>query len=257
VDRGEWLALNIRGMAGCFASFARAAGAEVIERDGLMAAVNPAVPERSVFNSVVYTNPEALAETYAELAAAYDAKGCAWTVWVPEKDTATAELLASNGHVLDAKPRAMGAPLSVFSPPDMDGLDWTDEGDVEEAGALNDDAYGYPRGTWTRGMGSGPEGLRTYIARLDGVPASTVAVRHLDGDCPVWNVATVARARGRGLATRLMARALCDAAAAGCETTTLQATALGAPVYRSLGYTDLGALHMWERRGPSAPPRGH
>ena len=256
MEREDWLALNLRGMARCFASFARSAGAEVIERRGLIAAVNPAVPERSVFNSVVYTDAGALAAAYDELAAAYAAGGCAWTVWVPEEDAATAELLAANGHHLDARPRAMGAPLSAFSEPDLSDVDWTDEGDVEEAGAVNDAAYGYPRGTWTRGMGTGPEGLRTYLARLDGAPASTAAVRHLDGDCPVWNVATAEHARGRGLASRLMARALCDAAAAGCETTTLQATALGAPVYQALGYMDLGAFHMWEHRGPEAPP-GH
>jgi GNAT superfamily N-acetyltransferase len=254
VEREDWLSLNLRGMAQCFASFARSAGARVIERDGVTAAVNPAVPERSVFNSVVYMDARALAAVYDELASAYAAGGCAWTVWVPEDDAATAELLAANGHHLDAKPRAMGAPLSVFTAPDMSDVDWTDEGDAEEAGALNDAAYGYPRGTWTRGMGTSPEGLRTYIARLDGAPASTAAVRHLDGDCPVWNVATAKHARGRGLASRLMARALCDAALAGLETTTLQATALGAPVYEALGYMDFGGLHMWERRGPGAPP---
>ena len=254
MDREDWLSLSLRGMAQCFASFARSAGAEVIEREGVTAGVNPAVRERSVFNSVVYTEAGALAAVYDELASAYAAGGCAWTVWVPEDDAATAELLAANGHHLDAKPRAMGAPLSAFSAPDLSDLDWTDEGDVEEAGALNDAAYGYPLGTWTRGMGARPEGLRTYLARIDGAPASTVAVRHLDGDCPVWNVATAEPARGRGLASRLMARALSDAARAGLETTTLQATALGAPVYGALGYMDFGALHMWERRGPDAPP---
>jgi GNAT superfamily N-acetyltransferase len=248
VDRQEWLAPGTRGMVATFGAFARSAGAEVLERDNIFAIFNPAVKERSVFNSVVYSDPAGLASAHDELAAAYAERGCAWTVWVPEDDTATAALLAAAGHRLDAEPRAMGAPLSAFTEPDLGDLDWTDAGGIEDAGALNDAAYGYPRGTWMRGIGTNTEGLRTYLARLDGEPASTVAVRYADGDCPVWNVATSERARGRGLATRLMAKALADARAAGCETTTLQATALGAPIYRRLGYQDFGSLQMWEHR---------
>jgi GNAT superfamily N-acetyltransferase len=254
VDRADWLALNLRGMADTFAAFARSAGANLIERDGVTAIVNPAVPERSVFNSVIYSDRDALAAVYSDLAEAYAGGSCAWTVWVPEEDRATASLLAGAGHHLDAEPRAMGASLSAFAEPDMSELDWTSEADIEDAGALNDDAYGYPRGTWLRGMGTAPEGLLTYLARIDGEPVSTAAVRYVDGDCPVWNVATTHAARGRGLASRLLVQALADARAAGCETTTLQATKLGAPVYRGVGYDDFGALQMWEHRDTAAPP---
>jgi hypothetical protein len=45
-----------------------------------------------------------------------------------------------------------------------------------------------------------------------------------------------------------MARALENARDQGLETTTLQATKLGYPVYVKLGYTDYGTLQMWERR---------
>jgi hypothetical protein len=45
-----------------------------------------------------------------------------------------------------------------------------------------------------------------------------------------------------------MRRALWDAAGRGCETSTLQATKLGRPVYERVGYEDFGALQMWEYR---------
>jgi hypothetical protein len=45
-----------------------------------------------------------------------------------------------------------------------------------------------------------------------------------------------------------MRQGLWDAREAGCETSTLQATAAGRPVYERLGYQDLGALQMWEFR---------
>jgi hypothetical protein len=39
-------------------------GARTLERDGVLAALVPASPERSVINAVVYERPEALAEAY-------------------------------------------------------------------------------------------------------------------------------------------------------------------------------------------------
>jgi hypothetical protein len=41
---------------------------------------------------------------------------------------------------------------------------------------------------------------------------------------------------------------LLDARERGCETTSLQATQMGLPVYRRLGYRELGVIEMWERR---------
>jgi GNAT superfamily N-acetyltransferase len=257
MDREGWLELNLRGMQAAFASFARSAGAQILESDGVIAAVNAAVRERSVFNSVVYLDPEALAAAHEELAAAYAAAGCSWTVWVPEHDTETARMLAAAGHALDAQPRAMGLDLDRADEPDLSGLDWTDQGDAEEMATLNDAAYGYEPGSWINGMGRDPAGLNVYLARLDGRPAATVGSRDAGEDCTIWNVATADWARGRGLSTALMRRAIFDAAQRGCRTSTLQATKLGAPVYRRCGYDDFGALGMWELRPEELAEHAH
>ena len=45
-----------------------------------------------------------------------------------------------------------------------------------------------------------------------------------------------------------MAHALADSREQGFETTTLQSTKLGFPVYEALGYRDFGVVQMWERR---------
>jgi GNAT superfamily N-acetyltransferase len=257
MERGKWLELNLRGMQAAFASFARASGAQLLELDGVVASVNGAVPERSVFNSVVYTDLAALAASREDLAAAYAVAGCSWTVWVPEHDEATARMLEGAGHNLDAQPRAMGVELDGVSEPDLSQLDWTDEGDMEEMAALNDAAYGYPPGTWIRGIGREPEGLHVYLARVDGKPAATVCSRDAHGDCTIWNVATAEWGRGRGLSTALMQKAIYDAAQRGSPTSTLQATALGAPVYRRCGYEDFGALGMWELRPAELAGQAH
>jgi GNAT superfamily N-acetyltransferase len=252
----RWLELNLRGMQAAFRGFAAAAGSRLIEGDGVIATVSAAVPERSIFNSVVYLEPAAFATAREEIAAAYAEAGNAWTVWVPEGDAETARLLEAAGHTLDAQPRAMGTELEGVEEPDLRWIDWTGEGDVEAMSNLNDEAYGYPAGTWIRGMGRpGPE-VHVYMASLDGEPVATVSARDSEGDCSIWCVATAERARGRGLSTALMRQALFDAKQRGCATSTLQATKLGAPVYRRCGYQDFGALGMWELRPPALAAEG-
>jgi GNAT superfamily N-acetyltransferase len=257
MEWGSWLELNLRGMQAAFSSFARSSGAQLLELDGIVAVVNPAVRERSVFNSVVYLDPDALASARDELAAAYADAGCAWTVWVPERDELTARILEAAGHTLDAQPRAMGIELKSVTEPKLAELDWTAEGDPGEMARLNDAAYGYEQGTWIKGTGRDPDGLRVYMARLDGKPAATVCSRDVDGDCTIWNVATAGWARGRGLSTALMNKAIFDAAQRGCPTSTLQATKLGAPVYQRCGYQDFGALGMWELRPAELAAEAH
>jgi GNAT superfamily N-acetyltransferase len=224
-------------------------GGERLDLDGVCAAVNPATPERSVFNSVLYERPEALAGALDALADIYDEVGVdAWTVWVPQSDAESARLLEAAGHELDANPTAMVLDLDELADPGVGDLDWDDEVPMEEVCRINDHAYGYPDGTFARGLGSSPGGLRLYRARLDGEAASVIGVTHLDGDCGVWWVATLPEARGHALAGRLMHVALSLARDRGCDISTLEATRLGAPVYARLGYRDIGTLGMWERR---------
>jgi GNAT superfamily N-acetyltransferase len=217
--------------------------------DGVCASICPATPERSVFNSVIYERPEALAAALDDLAAVYDDAGIdAWTVWVPEADRDTPALLESAGHSHDANPTAMVLDLDGLADPGVGDLDWDEDVPVQEVCRINDCAYGYPDGTFARGLGSSPQGLRFYRARLDGEPSSVVGITEVGGDCGVWWVATLPEARGHGLSGRLMHVALSGARDRGCDISTLEATRLGRPVYERLGYRDIGSIGMWERR---------
>jgi GNAT superfamily N-acetyltransferase len=241
----------LANMAGVFASLARdGSDGHVIERDGVMAAVVPACPARSVVNCVVYSDAGALGDVLEELTAEFEHAGVhAWTVWVPEDDRDAAELLERAGHVLDARPAAMVRELGDFalSPPvDLDLI----EPDMEEAARLNDAAYGFAADFERAFKDVPPEPVHLYLARADGAPACTVLAYEEDGECGIYLVATRPEARGRGLATALMTHALIEARGRGCATTSLQATQRGRPIYQRLGYRDLGEIHMWERRGP-------
>jgi ribosomal protein S18 acetylase RimI-like enzyme len=90
--------------------------------------------------------------------------------------------------------------------------------------------------------------LRRYAALADGEVAACAVAGWQDGDCGIYLVATDPRAQGQGLCSELLRLALREAREAGCETTSLEATKAGEPVYERLGYRALGTLEMWEHR---------
>jgi GNAT superfamily N-acetyltransferase len=252
----QWLARMHRSMEAAWRAVAAGSeGGHLVEAEGVLAAVIPALPGRSVFNSVLYERAENLAAARDDVARAYEDAGVyAWTVWVPEADRACAKLLASAGHVLDTTPRAMALDLSELRPPRPGDLEWTAAASLDDLKRVNDAAYGDEPGTFDVGIGTPPaEAWRLYSANMDGRAASVLATTDVDGDCGVWWVATLPEARGRGLAARLLGVALAEARARGMRTSTLQSTKLGRPVYERLGYMDLCELGMWElRRQPAA-----
>ncbi len=228
-------------------------GARAIEFDGVLAAVIPLAPDRSVFNSVLYDDAERLAANLERLAAAYEDAGVrAWTVWVHESDEETARVLERAGHSVDAQPRAMAMELDGFERPDDCELDWSDRGGIGDVSRINDGSYPFPERPFTAADLAAPTledgGVRLYVANVDGEPAACLGTVDEGSDCGIYMVATLPEARGRGVSGRLLAQALADSRERGCETTSLQATGMGVPVYERVGYRDLGALGMWERR---------
>ena len=217
--------------------------------DGVLASITPAVPEKSVPNSVVYESEDALEAALPELARAYEDAGVlAWTVWVPDPHERARDFLGQAGHVLDADPTAMVAELSEIEPPRESDPAPSEAAASVEVGTVNDLAYD-SADAFTRMLGGAvADPAHTYVKHADGRAVASVMTADHDGDCGVYWVATVPEARGRGLAAGLMRRALAAARERGCTTTTLQATKAGRPVYEGLGYRAFGAIEMWERR---------
>jgi GNAT superfamily N-acetyltransferase len=226
-------------------------GARLLEHDGVTGVRVPAVPERSVVNSVTYDDVERLAAALPALAAAYDEAGVrAWTVWTPDVDADAIDALKEAGHVFDAEPAAMSLTIADFEPLDEGDLDWDAAASSADVGRLNDAAYGLEPGNFSAAIGDAPyePPVRLYQARVDGEVACVLQTIDCEGDLGFFMVATDRRYRGRGLAKRLMSVALEEAQERGCETSTLQATKKGYPVYDRLGYRTFGRLHMYERR---------
>jgi ribosomal protein S18 acetylase RimI-like enzyme len=223
-------------------------------RGSVWASLTPARPDRSVVNAVVYDDTDALLASLDELAALYQDGGiAAWTVWVPEGDERAVDALHAEGHVLDGEPRDMGGALDEMDLEPRFELDvdrapsWTEVAEVNEA------AYFASAGGAYFGPALARLDAQGYVARLDGRPASCLAIVDADDDAYVALVATRPEAQRRGLAGELLRLALRDARDRGLRTTTLEATKAGAPVYVRLGYRDLGVVEMWERRVRAAP----
>jgi GNAT superfamily N-acetyltransferase len=224
-------------------------GARTIERDGVLAAVVPAAPERAVTNGVAYRSVDALEAAYDELADAYGEISAKWTVWVWPGQDAPGRFLESRGHVLDAQPAAMIRDLDGVERPAPDALtDWTADGDFTVVGPLNDRAYGFGTDSFTRAFTRRPDdSTRIYVARDRGEPVGCLMMSDQDDNTDVECVAVLPDARGRGISRYLLQHALVDAVERGIRTSTLVSTALGYPVYERLGYRTLGRFTMWER----------
>jgi GNAT superfamily N-acetyltransferase len=226
-------------------------GARLVRREGVVACVAPITAERSFSNAVLYDDADALAAAVPDLEKTYREAGVrAWTVWVPEADRDAGQLLEKLGHVLDGVPQEMGAPLEEIDLEPRRELDLDPEPDAGVIAAINDTVYGmngslapafagFPIAAW---------GVQAYVARVGGEPVATTVAADCGTDCEICLVATLPPARGRGLASELMRQALRDARDRGCETTSLEASAAGEPIYRTMGYRPLGTLQMWERR---------
>jgi GNAT superfamily N-acetyltransferase len=259
-DRDTVHAIQLRAFRDFFEMMARSSpDARVVEFDGVAGLTVPAVPRRSIPNSVVYRDAAGLAAALDELDAHYERAGVeAWTVWVPEFDREAIELLESAGHTFDGKPAAMVLDLAHLPERDIGDLDWAPGDSMPLLGDLNDRAYGHTGGDgYAPAFTQMPEGLpaRLYVARVDGQPASCLAtidhepVAGADGpDCGIYWVATPEEFRGRGLSGRLLHTALTEARERGCATSSLQASSMGEPIYAKLGYQSPYRFHLYERR---------
>jgi GNAT superfamily N-acetyltransferase len=252
-DDAGWLELIRAGMPPLWRLIADRSAGSVWEEGDVLAAIFPQARDRSVFNSVFYEDGERLVASLDRIAAAYDEAGVrAWTVWVPEADRDTATALEEAGHVFDAEPRAMAMELTELRPPGPDpSIEIREELDMPEVARLNEITYGWPPGEFGAVAEAEIPGTHAYFASLDGETVGTVVAWDHGDDSEIAWVATLPEARGRGVSTQLMARALADARDRGRLTTTLVATKLGRPVYERVGYRDFGPIQMWERRKAS------
>lgn len=101
-------------------------------------------------------------------------------------------------------------------------------------------------------IGLGPRSpFRHYLARVNGQPAATCSLFLGAGVAGIYDVSTLPERRRRGIGRRVTAAALHDARALGYRMAILHSSALGAGMYRALGFKDVCPIgqHVWVPEG--------
>jgi ribosomal protein S18 acetylase RimI-like enzyme len=94
--------------------------------------------------------------------------------------------------------------------------------------------------------------LRFYVGYLEGEPVATAELTLAGGVAGLYNISTLAAARGRGFGTAMTTAPLRDAAAERINTAILQAAPSGVSIYRRIGFTPFGAIMEYKPALPGA-----
>jgi GNAT superfamily N-acetyltransferase len=131
-----------------------------------------------------------------------------------------------------------------------------DPGSAQEWGDTFNAIYGTPQfagQAWVDALARfGVDGapFRLYLGRLHGRPVATNMLACAAGAAAVLGVGTLPEARGQGIGTAITLQPYLDARAMGYHTGVLFATELGVPVYRRLGFREVGTISRYLWRAP-------
>lgn len=216
--------------------------ARVVRTKTAVAAIFPAWAPLN--NAILLDEPSSLtaaAATAAELNQLYGSAGVdSWAMWLP----ASATSLGASDHVavvggMRRDTTTLVMQLAPVNPwPEPEGIVRTS---IAAAGQAGDEpVLGVDLPEPDHGVG-----LDAWVMVRDGL-AVAGAWSVIEGtDCGIYAVGTVPVWRRRGLATGLMHGILGDAYRRGARTATLQATPMGEPLYRSLGFEPVGRYEEW------------
>ncbi|HZQ38079.1 MAG TPA: GNAT family N-acetyltransferase [Dehalococcoidia bacterium] len=163
---------------------------------------------------------------------------------------AMAPVMARHGRSDDPSPGMILSPLAG-EPAAVPGLSVEPVSDLATLRQYNDTMTAGFGNAWAvddllegRALLDAPD-LTHYLGVLDGRPVGTAMRFTSHRIAGVFNVSTVPDYRRRGIGAALTWRAALDGLAQGCLASALQASTLGEPVYRGMGYRTVLTYHLW------------
>lgn len=216
---------------------------------GAWAFALPPHPEALHQHRVLYESAPALADALGALEEFYRGHRIRdWHVQVPSGDAEVEQLLARRGHGLGEVIPAMGITLDdlALAPPRL-VVERTRT--QEELTLLNAEAFGRtaPSTLYPWHSQRHPH-IHVYLLREGGRVLSGSLAHDLGDTTGIYMMATATDARRRGLAAEVLRALLADARDRGQRAAVLQATALGQPLYRQMGFRELEVWNCWVRR---------
>jgi GNAT superfamily N-acetyltransferase len=157
-------------------------------------------------------------------------------------------VLLPRGFTLQEGPRGMSVDLERLAEPgkypeQMEIRIVADEKGMEDcaemivAGYEMPDSWRETTQQFVKGIGLNTP-YRSYVAYWEGKPVSTAAVLFGKDVAGIYTVATAPEARGKGLGTAVTLAPLLDARKMGYRVGTLQASEMGFPVYKKMGFQE-------------------
>lgn len=220
-----------------------------------------------IANGVVRTHlsansdPAELRARLAAVLARFQARGVPLLWWLLPGTTPAnvAEHLAALGLQPAGAIPGMVASLSDLpsttpTPPGLTIEEVVDEAGLRALARTFTTGYELPPATETvvfeayQRRGLGPDRpLRHFLARLNGEPVAAASLLLSAGVAGLYAMATLPAARRQGIGAAISAAPLRVAHALGYQVGVLQASAMGAPVYRRLGFRDCFPVpvHLW------------
>ncbi|HEX9092070.1 MAG TPA: hypothetical protein VF831_11310 [Anaerolineales bacterium] len=93
-----------------------------------------------------------------------------------------------------------------------------------------------------------PDIVSAYTGLLDGQPVATSVLAQVGGAAGIYGVSTIPVARRKGIGAWMTLQPLLDARAKGQKVGVLQASQMGAGVYRSLGFQEYCQIRSYQFR---------
>ncbi len=233
-------------LASTWALLGRSTGADVVE-DGPLTCVATGLPIaffNGAYLSAPTNDPERLV---AEAMRFFAERDLPWLLWV--RDGVCPAFLDA-GRSLGLRdaggPPAMGLTPIGVTPPPPDGLRieiaTTAEALGDHASVLRD-GFGLPQAVIDRIVQPAlldVADLAVFVGRVDDEPVSCSLLAISGATAGIYNVATPERFRGRGYGEALTWAAVVEGVQRGCSHAVLQASEAGYPIYRRMGFVDLG-----------------
>jgi GNAT superfamily N-acetyltransferase len=249
-------------VASCHMLFGHAPGAEVREESDLLIYANAiAHPMLNGVCGARFTAANADARI-AETLAFFSARGTAMLWWLGPscRPLDLPRRLQSAGLRCDPVMPGMAidltGPLHGEDPPDLQTEDATNESALAEWARVLGSGFDIPAEV-TKAFVSGRRGdtdstppMRYFLGRAGGTVVSCAFLTLVSGVAGIYSVATVPGARRRGYGAGVVRAALRSARDEGCHTGVLEASELGAGVYRGIGFVEVCKVgsYVWSPR---------